>query len=158
VVGSDAQKEIAVKLNEVNAQIKTAVDAQNELLGLNAEKKKQDAIDEINQNFKVAQSVINLARAKETTSEDEIENINNRRIILDEDYNAEVKRINDLLALEEAGSKEEQNLIVQRQNAEANFVKSKQSLSKEEVNVYRKNLDDIEKANQENIKNELRGG
>jgi hypothetical protein len=146
---------IAVKLNEVNTQIKTAVDAQNELLGLNAEKKKQDAIEEINQNFKIAQSVINLARAKETTSEDEIENINNRRIILDEDYNAELKRINDLLALEEAGSKEEQNLIVQRQNAEANFVKSKQSLSKEEVNVYRKNFDEIEKANQENIKNEL---
>jgi hypothetical protein len=155
VVGSDAQKKIAVKLNEVNAQIKTAVETQNEILGLNAEKKKQDAIEEINQNFKVAQSVINLARAKQTTSEDEIENINNRRIILDEDYNAEVKRINDLLALEEAGSKEEQNLIVQRQNAEANFVKSKQSLSKEEVNVYRKNFDEIEKANQENIKNEL---
>jgi hypothetical protein len=155
VVNSDAQKEIAVKLNEVNTQIKTAVDAQNELLGLNAEKKKQDAIEEINQNFKIAQSVINLARAKETTSEDEIENINNRRIILDEDYNAELKRINDLLALEEAGSKEEQNLIVQRQNAEANFVKNKQNLSKEEVNVYRKNFDDIEKANQENIKNEL---
>jgi hypothetical protein len=155
VVNSDAQKEIAVKLNEVNAQIKTAVDAQNELLGLNAEKKKQDAIEEINQNFKVAQSVINLARAKETTSEDEIENINNRRVILDEDYNAEVKRINDLLALEKTGSKEAENLIVERQNAEANFVKSKQSLSKEEVNVYRKNFDDIEKANQENIKNEL---
>jgi hypothetical protein len=45
-------------------------------------------------------------------------------------------------------------LIVERQNAEANFIKSKQSLSKEEVNVYRKNFDDIEKANQENIKNE----
>ena len=153
VVGSDTQKEIAVKLNEVNTQIKTAVDAQNEILGLNAEKKKQDAIEEINQNFKVAQSVINLARAKETTSEDEIENINKRRIVLDEDYNAEVKRINDLLALEKTGSKEEQNLIVERQNAEANFVKNKQSLSKEEVNVYRKNFDEIEKENQENIKN-----
>jgi hypothetical protein len=154
VVGSGTQKEIAVKLNEVNAQIKTAVDAQNEILGLNAEKKKADAIEEINQNFKVAQSVINLARAKETTSEDEIENINKRRIILDEDYNAEVQRINALLALEKDGSKEAENLIVERQNAEANFIKSKQGLSKEEVNVYRKNFDDIEKANQENIKNE----
>jgi hypothetical protein len=154
VVGSDSQKEIAVKLNEVNAQIKTAVDAQNEILGLNAEKKKADAIEEINQNFKVAQSVINLARAKETTSEDEIENINKKRIILDEDYNAEVKRINALLALEKDGSKEAENLIVERQNAEANFIKSKQGLSKEEVNVYRKNFDEIEKANQENIKNE----
>jgi hypothetical protein len=154
VVGSDAQKEIAVKLNEVNAQIKTAVDAQNELLGLNAEKKKQDAIDEINQNFKVAQSVINLARAKETTSEDEIENINNRRIILDEDYNAEVKRINDLLALEEAGSKEEQNLIVQRQNAEANFVKAKDGLSKQQEQINYKNFNDIFKANKDIIKNE----
>ncbi len=154
VIGSGTQKELAVKLNEVNAQIKTAVDAQNEILGLNAEKKKQDAIDEINQNFKVAQSVINLARSKQTTSEDEIENINNRRIILDEDYNAEVQRINNLLALEKTGSKEAENLIVERQNAEANFNKNKQSLSKEEVNVYRKNFDDIEKANQENIKNE----
>jgi hypothetical protein len=53
VVGSDAQKEIAVKLNEVNAQIKTAVDTQNEILGLNAEKKKQDAIDEINKISKL---------------------------------------------------------------------------------------------------------
>jgi hypothetical protein len=154
VVGSDAQKEIAVKLNEVNAQIKTAVDAQNELLGLNAEKKKQDAIDEINQNFKIAQSVINLARAKETTSEDEIENINNRRIILDEDYNAEVKRINDLLALEETGSKEAENLIVQRQNAEANFVKAKDGLSKQQEQINYKNFNDIFKANKDIIKNE----
>jgi hypothetical protein len=154
VVGSDSQKEIAAKLNEVNSQIKTAVDAQNEILGKSDEEKKRIAIEEINQNFKVAQSVINLARAKETTSEDEIENINKRRIILDEDYNAEVQRINALLALEKTGSKEAENLIVERQNAEANFIKSKQSLSKEEVNVYRKNFDDIEKANQENIKNE----
>jgi hypothetical protein len=154
VVNSATQKEIAVKLNEVNAQIKTAVDTQNEILGLNADKKKQDAIEEINQNFKVAQSVINLARAKQTTSEDEITNINNRRIILDEDYNAEVKRINDLLALEKTGSKEAENLIVERQNADANFIKNKQSLSKEEVNVYRKNFDDIEKENQENLKKE----
>ena len=154
VVNSATQKEIAVKLNEVNAQIKTAVDAQNELLGKSDEEKKRIAIDEINQNFKVAQSVINLARAKQTTSEDEIENINNRRVILDEDYNAEVKRINDLLALEKTGSKEAENLIVERQNAEANFIKNKQSLSKEEVNVYRKNFDDIEKENQENLKKE----
>jgi len=154
VVGSGTQKELAVKLNEVNAQIKTAVDAQNEILGKSDEEKKRIAIDEINQNFKVAQSVINLARSKQTTTEDEIENINNRRVILDEDYNAEVQRINALLALEKTGSKEAENLIVERQNAEANFNKSKQALSKEEVNVYRKNFDDIEKANQENIKNE----
>ena len=153
VVNSESQKQIGVKLNEVNTQITTALETQNEILGLNAEKKKQDAIEEINQNFKVAQSVINLARAKETTSEDEITNINNRRVILDEDYNAELKRINDLLALEKTGSKEAENLIVERQNAEANFVKNKQSLSKEEVNVYRKNFDEIEKENQENIKN-----
>ena len=136
VVGSDTQKEIAVKLNEVNAQIKTAVETQNEILGLNADKKKQDAIEEINQNFKVAQSVINLSRAKETTSEDEIENINKRRIILDEDYNAEVKRINDLLALEKTGSKEAENLIVERQNAEANYIKSKADLQKQEKQIY----------------------
>jgi hypothetical protein len=135
VVGSDSQKEIAVKLNEVNAQIKTAVDTQNEILGLNAEKKKADAIEEINQNFKVAQSVINLARAKETTSEDEIENINQRRIVLDNDYAREVQRINNLLALEKTNSKEAENLLIERRAAEANYIKGKEGLEKQEKGI-----------------------
>lgn len=135
VVGSGTQKELAVKLNEVNAQIKTAVDAQNELLGLNAEKKKQDAIEEINQNFKVAQSVINLARAKETTVDDEIENINKRRVVLDTDYNAEIKRIDALIALEEAGSKQMENLLVERRAAEANYIKGKEGITKQEEQI-----------------------
>jgi hypothetical protein len=135
VVGSDSQKEIAVKLNEVNAQIKTAVDTQNEILGLNAEKKKQDAIEEINQNFKVAQSVISLARSKKTTSEDEIENINQRRIVLDNDYAREVQRINNLLALEKTGSKEAENLLIERRAAEANYIKGKEGLEKQEKGI-----------------------
>jgi hypothetical protein len=135
VVGSGTQKEIAAKLNEVNAQIKTAVDAQNEILGLNAEKKKQDAIEEINQNFKVAQSVINLARAKETTSEDEIENINQKRIVLENDYAREVQRINNLLALEKTGSKEAENLLIERRAAEANYIKGKEGLEKQEKGI-----------------------
>ena len=135
VVGSGTQKEIAVKLNEVNAQIKTAVDTQNEILGLNAEKKKADAIEEINQNFKVAQSVINLARAKETTSEDEIENINQRRIVLDNDYAREVQRINNLLALEKTNSKEAENLLIERRAAEANYIKGKEGLEKQEKGI-----------------------
>jgi hypothetical protein len=135
VVGSDSQKEIAVKLNEVNAQIKTAVDAQNEILGKSDEEKKRIAIDEINQNFKVAQSVINLARAKETTSEDEIENINQRRIVLDNDYAREVQRINNLLALEKTESKEAENLLIERRAAEANYIKGKEGLEKQEKGI-----------------------
>jgi hypothetical protein len=135
VVGSDSQKEIAIKLNEVNAQIKTAVDAQNEILGKSDEEKKRIAIDEINQNFKVAQSVINLARAKETASEDEIENINQRRIVLDNDYNAEVQRINALIALEATGSKEVENLLIERRAAEANYIKGKSDLEKQEKGI-----------------------
>ena len=161
VVGSDAQKEIAVKLNEVNAQIKTAVDAQNELLGLNAEKKKQDAIEEINQNFKVAQSIINLARAKETTVDDEIENINRRRIVLDTDYNAEIKRIDALIALEEAGSKQMENLLVERRAAEANYIKGKEGIEKQEKDINDKRVsaektfyDKINKLQIEGIKND----
>lgn len=154
VVGSGTQKEIAVKLNEVNAQIKTAIDAQNEILGLNAEKKKADAIDEINQNFKVAQSVINLARAKEITIDDEIENINKRRIVLDADYNAEIQRIDALIALEEAGSKQVENLLIERRAAEVNFVKGKDGIAKQEEQINYKNLNDIFKTNKEIIKNE----
>ena len=135
VVGSGTQKEIAVKLNEVNAQIKTAVDAQNEILGLNAEKKKQDAIEEINQNFKVAQSIINLARSKQDTTEDEIENINKRRTVLDNDYNREIQRIDALIALEEAGSKQMENLLVERRAAEANYIKGKEGITKQEEQI-----------------------
>ena len=135
VVGSDSQKEIAAKLNEVNAQIKTAVDAQNEILGKSDEEKKRIAIDEINQNFKVAQSVISLARTKENTSEDEIENINQRRIVLDNDYNAEVQRINALIALEATGSKEVENLLIERRAAEANYIKGKSDLEKQEKGI-----------------------
>jgi hypothetical protein len=135
VVGSDAQKQIAIKLNEVNAQIKTAVDAQNEILGLNAEKKKQDAIDEINQNFKVAQSIINLARSKQDTTEDEIENINRRRTVLDNDYNREIQRIDALIALEEAGSKQMENLLVERRAAETNYIKGKEGIEKQEKDI-----------------------
>lgn len=161
VVGSDAQKQIAVKLNEVNAQIKTAVDAQNELLGINAEKKKQDAIEEINQNFKVAQSIINLARAKETTVDDEIENINKRRVVLDTDYNAEIKRIDALIALEEAGSKQMENLLVERRSAEANYIKGKEGIEKQEKDIIDKRVsaektfyDKINKLQIEGIKND----
>jgi len=152
VVGSQAQKEIGIKLSAVNEQVKKSIETQNEILGLNAEKKKQDAIEEINQNYKVAQSVINLARAKEINIEDEIDKITRRRQILDEDYNAEIKRINDLLALEKEGTTQFDNLIVERQNVEANFLNAKKSLSNEEVNIYRKNFDEIEKETQENIK------
>jgi hypothetical protein len=134
-VGIEAQKGVAAKLNEVNAQIKTAVDAQNEILGKSDEEKKRIAIDEINQNFKVAQSVISLARSKETTSEDEIENINQRRIVLDNDYNAEVQRINALIALEATGSKEVENLLIERRAAEANYIKGKEGLEKQEKGI-----------------------
>jgi len=135
LVGSESQKQIAVKLNEVNAQIKTAVDAQNEILGLNAEKKKQDAIEEINQNFKVAQSIVNLARSKQDTTEDEIENINRRRTVLDNDYNSEIQRIDALIALEEAGSKQYENLLVERRAAEANYIKGKEGITKQEEQI-----------------------
>jgi hypothetical protein len=47
-----------------------------------------------------------------------------------------------LISLEEAGSKEEQNLIVQRQNAEANFVKAKDGLSKQQEQINYKNFND----------------
>ena len=135
VLGSGTQKEIAVKLNQVNAQIKTAVDAQNEILGKSDEEKKRIAIDEINQNFKVAQSIINLARSKETTSDNEIENINNRRVILDNDYAREVQRINNLIALEATGGKEVENLLIERRAAEANYIKGKEGLEKQEKGI-----------------------
>jgi hypothetical protein len=135
VVGSDTQKGIAVKLNEVNTQIKTAVETQNEILGLNAEKKKQNAIDEINQNFKIAQSVIELERIKSDLSLNEIEDIKEKRFILNDDYNAEIQRIDALIALEEAGSKQIENLLVERRAAEANYIKGKDGITKQEEQI-----------------------
>jgi hypothetical protein len=135
VVGSGTQKELAVKLNAINIQIKDAVEQQNEILGKSDEEKKRIAIDEINQNFKVAQSVINLARSKEITSDNEIENINNRRVILDNDYNREVQRINALIALEATGSKEVETLLIERRAAESNYIKGKSDLEKQEKGI-----------------------
>ena len=140
VVGSESQKQIAVKLNEVNAQIKTAVDAQNELLGKADEEKKRIAIDEINQNFKVAQSIINLAREKQMASTDEIEAINQRRTIIENDYNREIQRINSLLALEKVGTKEYENLLIERRQAEANYIKGKNDLNKQEDQINQNKL------------------
>lgn len=140
VLGSESQKQIAVKLNEVNAQIKTAVDAQNELLGKADEEKKRIAIDEINQNFKVAQSIINLAREKEMASTDEIEAINQRRTIIENDYNREIQRINSLLALEKVGTKEYENLLIERRQAEANYIKGKNDLNKQEDQINQNKL------------------
>jgi len=140
VIGSESQKQIAVKLNEVNAQIKTAVDAQNELLGKADEEKKRIAIDEINQNFKVAQSIINLAREKEMASTDEIEAINQRRLIIENDYNREIQRINSLLALEKVGTKEYGNLLIERRQAETNYIKGKNDLTKQEDQINQNRL------------------
>ena len=140
VLGSESQKQIAVKLNEVNAQIKTAVDAQNELLGKADEEKKRIAIDEINQNFKVAQSIINLAREKQMASTDEIEAINQRRTIIENDYNREIQRINSLLALEKVGTKEYENLLIERRQAEANYIKGKNDLNKQEDQINQNKL------------------
>ena len=136
VVGSDTQKEIAVKLNEVNAQIKTAVDIQNEILGKSDEEKKKIAIDNINQNFKVAQSVIELERIKQESSLNEIEDIKEKRFVLNDDYNANIQRLDALLALEKQGSIEAQNILIERQAAEANYIKSKDSLEKQEKQIY----------------------
>jgi hypothetical protein len=147
VVGSDTQKEIAVKLNEVNAQIKTAVETQNEILGLNAEKKKQNAIDEINQNFKIAQSVIELERIKSDLSLSEIEDIKEKRFILNDDYNAEIQRIDALIALEEAGSKQMENLLVERRAVEVNYIKGKEGIEKQEEQINNNRLAAIKKFN-----------
>lgn len=140
VVGSDAQKEIGVKLTAINEQIKTSIEAQNEILGLNAEKKKQDAINEINQNFDIAKAVIELDRVKKDVIENEIENLNEKRFILKDDYNAEVQRIDALIALEKQGSDEIIKLQNQRLTAETNFIKSKQSLDKEEKAINDKRI------------------
>ena len=136
VVGSDTQKEIAVKLNEVNAQIKTAVDIQNEILGKSDEEKKKIAIDNINQNFKVAKSVIELERIKQESSLNEIEDIKEKRFVLNDDYNANIQRLDALLALEKQGSIEAQNILIERQAAEANYIKSKADLQKQEKQIY----------------------
>ena len=136
VVNSESQKQIGVKLNEVNAQIKTAVDTQNEILGKSDEEKKKNAIDNINQNFKVAQSVIELERIKQESSLNEIEDIKEKRFVLNDDYKANIQRLDSLLALEKQGSIEAQNILIERQAAEANYIKSKADLQKQEKQIY----------------------
>ena len=148
VVGSDAQKEIGVKLTAVNEEIKKSIEIQNEILGLNAEKKKEDAINEINQNFDIAKTIIELDRVKKEVIENEIENLNEKRFILKDDYNAELQRIDALIALEKQGSDEIIKLQNQRLTAETNFIKSKQSLDKEEKAINDKRIEAQKKYSQ----------
>lgn len=148
VVGSDAQKEIGVKLTAVNEEIKKSIEIQNEILGLNAEKKKEDAINEINQNFDIAKTIIELDRVKKEIIENEIENLNEKRFILKDDYNAELQRIDALIALEKQGSDEIIKLQNQRLTAETNFIKSKQSLDKEEKAINDKKIEAQKKYSQ----------
>jgi len=152
VVGSDAQKAIAVNLTAANEAIKKATDEQNEILGLNAEKKKQDAIEEINQNATLTKSFLELARSKMTLTEDELLNLEYRRSIVDQDYNDEVTRLDKLIALAKGDAKKINELQIQKNNAEAGNLKNNENFAKEE-----KGINDKRIANDKKFKDIIRG-
>lgn len=108
-----------------------------------AAKKKKAAQDQINDNEALKQSETELARAKMELSDDEIANIKKKQAQQDEDYQRELKRINDLLKLEKVGSSEYKRLIVERNNLEKDYLNNKAT-----------NTKDLNKLNEERIENE----
>jgi hypothetical protein len=104
---------------------------------------KKLAQDTINDNEAVAQSEQELARAKVTASEDEIQAINDKQAAQDADYQRELKRINDLMKLEKVGSSEYKKLVVERNNLDKGYLENKAT-----------NTKDLNKLNEDRINNE----
>jgi len=97
--------------------------------------RKQAAQDEININESVKQSEVELARAKAQTTDDELQNLHTEQVQKDQDYQRELKRINDLLKLEKKDSKEYKALIVERNNLEKDYLEDKTERSGEIVKL-----------------------
>lgn len=96
-----------------------------------AEEEKKRKQDLINDNESVKQSETELARAKKQTSDDAVIAIQEKQKAQDEDYQRELKRINDLLKLEKKDSSEYKKLIVERNNLEKDYLNNKSENTKE---------------------------
>jgi len=108
-----------------------------------AARKKKLAQDTINDNEAVKQSEEELARAKVQASTDSVQAIKDKQSQQDQDYQRELKRINDLLKLEKVGSSEYKKLVVERNNLEKGYLENKST-----------NQKDLNKLNEERIDNE----
>lgn len=108
-----------------------------------AARKKKLAQDTINDNEAVQQSETELARAKVQASTDAAQAIKDKQAQQDQDYQRELKRINDLMKLEKVGSSEYKKLMIERNNLEKDYLNNKST-----------NQKDLNKLNEERIENE----
>ena len=156
-VGQEAADAEAKRLEEAKQKAdKDAADrkARSDKRIADAEKEKarkeKEAADEkklkqdtINDNEAVAQSEQELARAKVTASEDEVQAIKDKQAAQDVDYQRELKRINDLMKLEKVGSTEYKKLLVERNGLDKGYLENKAT-----------NTKDLNKLNEDRINNE----
>jgi len=103
--------------------------------------RKQAAQDEININESVKQSEVELARAKAQTTDDELEALKIEQAQKDQDYQRELRRINDLMKLEKKDSNEYKALVVERNNLEKDYLEDKTARSGEVVKLTQDQLD-----------------
>jgi hypothetical protein len=145
-VGQEAaekEKERSEQLKkDKEAEIQKRKEAQ-EAAKREAEEKKKLAQDTINDNEAVKQSEQELARAKVQASTDEVQAIKDKQAVQDEDYQRELKRINDLMKLEKVGSSEYKRLVVERNNLDKGYLENKAT-----------NTKDLNKLNEDRINNE----
>ena len=135
----ERQEELKKQKEEEKQKRKEAADAAIK----EAADKKKAAQDTINDNEAVKQSEDELARAKVKDSEDAVQAIKDKQTAQDEDYQRELKRINDLMKLEKVGSSEYQKLVVERNNLEKGYLENKAT-----------NTKDLNKLNEDRINNE----
>jgi len=144
------QEELKKQMEERNAKRKEEAakrKADAEKAKAEAEKAAADAKklaqDTINDNEAVKQSEEELARAKVTASEDEVQAIKDKQAAQDVDYQRELDRINKLMKLEKVGSTEYKKLLVERNGLEKGYLENKAT-----------NTKDLNKLNQDRIDNE----
>jgi len=111
--------------------------------------RKQAAQDNINTNESLKQSEVELARVKAQTTDDELEKLKIEQTQKDNDYQRELKRINDLLKLEGKGTNEYKSLITERNNLEKDYLENKTERSGQIVKLTE---DQLEAEKEFNIK------
>jgi hypothetical protein len=117
-----ADKRAANAKKAADDRKKAAEDAKKRL-----EEEKKAKQEQINIDEALQESSDKLAQARSRNTSDRIQQLNQEQEFADANYQRELKRINDLLAVERTTADERKKLITERNNLEAQYVTDNQN-------------------------------
>lgn len=144
----DAADKAAQASKERAAAAKKAADDKKKEL----EEIKKKAQDEININESLKESEDKLQQARTRILDDRIKQLNQEQEFADANYQREVKRINDLLAVERTTEEERKKLITEKNNLEAQYITDKQNRDKAITDENTKKAEEAKKKDEEDKK------